>query len=39
MQFFFCLDVVSAICMYVDARKWEARLSSNGCGKHCLFAW
>ena len=24
MQFFFCLDVVSAICMYADARKWEA---------------
>ena len=23
MQFFFCLDVVSAICLYVNARKWE----------------
>ena len=23
MQFFFCLDVFSAICLYVNARKWE----------------
>lgn len=24
MQFFFCLDVFSAVWMYVSARKWEA---------------
>ena len=24
MQFFFCLDVVSAVWMYASARKWEA---------------
>ena len=23
MQFFFCLDVFSAICLYVNVRKWE----------------
>ena len=24
MQFLFCLDVVSAVWMYISARKWEA---------------
>ena len=24
LQFFFCLDVVSAVCVYANARKWEA---------------